>query len=94
VAVIPLEAWTKTLIENLLATNRDHVVHESRLELSRLLMADFDLAVKHIVAQPFLLRATVDSNVRRHVPDFPFITDDGPVVVDVKPAHRLADQRD
>jgi hypothetical protein len=52
------------------ATNCDHVVYESRLEVSRLLLADFDLGVKHIVAQPFLLRATMDSYVRRHLADF------------------------
>jgi hypothetical protein len=28
-------------------------------------LADFDLSVKHIVAQPFLLRASVESGVRR-----------------------------
>lgn len=75
------------------ATNRCHVVYESRLELARLLFADFDIGVKRIVAQPFLLRAPVNSCVRRHVPDFLLITDDGPVVVDVKPTHRLADPR-
>ncbi len=75
------------------ATNQDHVIYESRLELGRLLLADFDTSVKHVVAQPFLLRATVDSRVRRHIPDFLLVTDDGPMVVDVKPMHRLADQR-
>lgn len=75
------------------ATNRDHVIYESRLELARLLLADFDLSVKRIVAQPFLMRAKVDSRVRRHIPDFLLLTDDGPIVVDVKPMHRLADQR-
>jgi hypothetical protein len=37
------------------ATMRDLVVHESRLELSRLIFADFDRAVHRILAQPFLL---------------------------------------
>jgi len=34
---------------------RAHVVYESRLELARLLLADFDRAVVTIVAQPFQL---------------------------------------
>jgi hypothetical protein len=36
-----------------------HVIYESRLELARLLFADFDESVRHIVAQPFLLKAYV-----------------------------------
>ena len=31
----------------------DHVIYESRVELARLLMADFDQSVNCIVAQPF-----------------------------------------
>ena len=52
------------------ATMADHVIYESRLELARLLYADFDQTVKSIVAQPFLLKARVDGQTRRHVPDF------------------------
>ncbi|MDP4962424.1 MAG: TnsA-like heteromeric transposase endonuclease subunit [Mycobacterium sp.] len=70
-----------------------HVIYESRLELARLLFADFDADIRHIVAQPFLLRARVDGKLRRHVPDYLFIGDSGPVVVDVKPARRLADPK-
>ncbi len=36
---------------------RSRVSYESRLELARLLYADFDAAVHGIVAQPFLLAA-------------------------------------
>ncbi|GAJ83634.1 hypothetical protein NBRGN_065_00300 [Nocardia brasiliensis NBRC 14402] len=72
------------------ATEASHVIYESRLELSRLLIADFDRSVKHIVAQPFLLRATVDRKLRKHIPDYLLLTDDGPVVVDVKPRARMA----
>jgi hypothetical protein len=68
------------------------VIYESRLELARLLYADFDLSVNRIVAQPFLLTAEVSGHVRRHIPDFLLITDSGAVVVDVKP-HRLADPK-
>lgn len=70
-----------------------HVIYESRLELSRLLFADFDTSARQIVAQPFLLRATVDRKPRKHIPDYLLITDAGPVVVDVKPAGRLSDPK-
>ncbi|MDX1873283.1 TnsA-like heteromeric transposase endonuclease subunit [Mycolicibacterium sp. 120266] len=70
-----------------------HVIYESRLELARLLFADFDTSVQCIIAQPFLLRTSVDRKSRKHIPDYLLITDNGPVVVDVKPAHRLADPK-
>ena len=70
------------------ATNRDHVIYESRLELARLMLADYDTTVRHVIAQPFLLRARVDRRMRRHVPDFLF-TGTVPTVVDVKPRQRL-----
>jgi hypothetical protein len=71
------------------ATECGHVIYESRLELARLMFADFDRHVKHIVAQPFLLRTKVGGRVKRHVPDFLLSTDTGPVVVDVKPRDQL-----
>lgn len=71
------------------ATNRDHVIYESRLELARLMLADYDTTVRHVIAQPFLLRARVNRRMRRHVPDFLLFTDTVPTVVDVKPLHRL-----
>lgn len=74
------------------ATMGRHVVYESRLELARLMLADFDPNVVAIAAQPFLIRARVDSKARRHVPDFLLVTADHQVsVVNVKPAERLAD---
>ncbi|WP_457135597.1 TnsA-like heteromeric transposase endonuclease subunit [Mycobacteroides abscessus] len=75
------------------STESAHVVYESRLELARLLYADFDPAVRRIVAQPFLLTARVDRRVRRHVPDFLLLDGQGPVVVDVKPLARLSDPK-
>lgn len=72
------------------ATVRDHVIYESRLELTRLLFADFDPSVRGIVAQPFLLKAVVKGTARKHIPDYLLITEDGPVVVDVKPRRRLS----
>ncbi|MEV6699677.1 TnsA-like heteromeric transposase endonuclease subunit [Streptomyces sp. NPDC051453] len=71
------------------STVGDHVIYESRLELGRLLFADFAPEVRHIVAQPFLLKADLGGKVRKHIPDYLLLADDGPVVVDVKPRHRL-----
>lgn len=75
------------------STVGSHVIYESRLELARLLFVDFDKSVRQIVAQPFLLRASVDRKPRKHIPDYLLITDTGPVVVDVKPARRLLDPK-
>jgi hypothetical protein len=69
------------------------VIYESRLELARLLYADFDTHVNRIVAQPFLLTTELNGQARRHIPDFLLITDTGALVVDVKPRHRLADPK-
>ncbi|MGW3204799.1 TnsA-like heteromeric transposase endonuclease subunit [Streptomyces sp. NPDC001135] len=76
------------------STMRDHVVYESRLELTRLLYADFDQNVTGVWAQPFLLTARVAGQRRRHVPDFLIRRDgDVPLVVDVKPRHLLSRPR-
>lgn len=76
------------------ATTSSHLIYESRLELARLLFADFDPAVVRIASQPFLLVASVGGQTRRHVPDFLLHTADGTLtVVDVKPAARLADAK-
>ena len=76
------------------ATTGGHVVHESRLELARLLLADFDATVVAIWAQPFRLVATVGGSQRQHVPDFLLGSTGGEVsVVNVKPAARLEDPK-
>jgi hypothetical protein len=75
------------------ATEREHVIYESRLELANLLLADFDPTVHHIVAQPFQLSGTVDNQERRHIPDYLWHSDDGPVVVDVVRTERLTHPR-
>lgn len=75
------------------STESSHVIYESRLELSRLLYADHDAAVHRIVAQPFLLKTVVGGRLRRHVPDFLLVDDQGPIVVDVKPAALLDNPR-
>lgn len=68
------------------ATTGGHLVYESRLELARLLLADFDPEVVGIAAQLFLVQ---DAD-RRHVPDFLLCRVDGSVViVNVKPAEQL-----
>lgn len=72
------------------ATDDRHVIYESRLELARVLFADFDRSVHRICAQPFLLAKRSNGVERKHIPDYLLITDQGPKVVDVKPAHRLS----
>ena len=72
------------------ATTGGHVVYESRLELARLLLADFDPDIVGIAAQPFLVREA-DC---RHVPDFLLRRADGSVlIVNVKPADRMENER-
>lgn len=75
-------------------TARAHVVYESRLELARLLIADFDKDVVAIAAQPFLLKARIGGRVRRHVPDIFLVrADQSAQLVNVKPARELADPK-
>jgi hypothetical protein len=72
------------------ATTGGLVAYESRLELDRILLADFDSSVVGIAAQPFLLVGVDGERVRRHVPDLLLLHECGTVrVVDVKPCHRL-----
>jgi hypothetical protein len=74
------------------ATTGGHVVYESRLELARLLLADFDPEVVGVWAQPCRLVARVAGRERGHVPDFLLVSSGGAVtVVNVKPADRLDD---
>lgn len=70
-----------------------HVICESRLELARLLMADFDASVKHIVAQPFMVQMPIGGKMRRHVPDYLLRADGSPVVVDVSQAAPRGENR-
>jgi hypothetical protein len=46
------------------ATMGAYVIYESRLELARLLLADFDRDVTAIAAQPFLMQACVGGRVK------------------------------
>ncbi|MER6833461.1 TnsA-like heteromeric transposase endonuclease subunit [Streptomyces cellulosae] len=75
------------------ATTGGQVVYESRLELARLLLADFDPSVVGIFAQPCRVVAHVDGRVRGHVPDFLLMMRSGTVrVVNVKPAERAGSE--
>jgi hypothetical protein len=69
VAHVPMASRSETLFGLYFsATQSDHVLYESRLELARLLLADFDTAVDGIVAKPFLVVANVDGKQRKHIP--------------------------
>jgi hypothetical protein len=76
------------------ATTGTHVVYESRLELARLVLADFDRRVVGLAAQPFCVTAKVGTRVRRHVPDFLLVDSDGlTTVVNLKPADQLTEPK-
>lgn len=68
------------------ATMAGHVWYESRLELERLWVADFDPDVAWIASQPMWLSGLDGATRRNHVPDFLLHRRDGTfVLVDVKP---------
>jgi hypothetical protein len=71
------------------ATERKHLIYESRHELAHLMCADFDRAVTRIATQPFRLDVRVNGKVHHHVPDFLLLENDVPVVVDVTWPERL-----
>lgn len=66
------------------ATEGKLVGYESRLELARLTILDFDPTVKRIASQPFHLRAVVDGRRLRRTIDYLALTNDGPLAIDVK----------
>lgn len=72
------------------STMQGLVAYESRLELARIMLADFDPEVTSIAGQPFRLIGPAGTRTRRHVPDILLLTADGGArVVDVKsPAKR------
>lgn len=74
------------------ATVAQLIAYESRLELARIMLADFDPGVVAIASQPFQLSGTDGTKKRRHVPDVLTVgTDRSVTVIDVKPASRLGD---
>ncbi|MEN8653815.1 TnsA-like heteromeric transposase endonuclease subunit [Streptomyces sp. 21So2-11] len=76
------------------ATGDRLVAYESRLELARILLADFARDVVGIAAQPFQVVGDDGGRRRRHVPDLLLVHADGLVtVVDVKAPHRIEDSK-
>jgi hypothetical protein len=74
------------------ATTERMTVYESRLELARIMLADFDPTVAGIAAQPMQLSAPDGPRLRRHVPDLLLVDQGGGVtVVDVKAPHKRDD---
>ena len=68
------------------------VAYESRLELARIMLADFDPCVVAVAAQPFRLIGADGARIRRHVPDILLVDVEGGVtVVDVKAPHKRED---
>ncbi len=59
----------------------------------RTLSWQFDATVHRIVAQPFRLTADVDGQERRHILDYLWDSDEGPVVVDVVRSERMTNPR-
>jgi hypothetical protein len=73
------------------ATTGDHVRYESRLELDRMWLADFDPDVVSFAAQPFHLSGSLDGLYHSHTPDLLLKHRGGSfTVVDVKPAEYAA----
>ncbi|UEB24858.1 MULTISPECIES: TnsA-like heteromeric transposase endonuclease subunit [Mycobacterium avium complex (MAC)] len=73
------------------ATESAHVIYESRLELSRVLLADFDPTVERIFAQPLTIHAWVGERHRLHTPDYLLIRGAELVFVAVKSVGQLDD---
>jgi len=78
------------------STTSGFVGYESRLELSRLLLADHDPDVAWVVSQPFrLIGRDYRGRARRHVPDYAlaYESDHAMKVVNVKPAPMLSNPK-
>jgi hypothetical protein len=79
----------EALFRYLLVGDRESACHlRVATALARLLFADFDRSVHGICAPPLALVRGSNGIARKHIPDFLLITDQGPTVVDVKPAAR------
>ncbi len=70
------------------ATERRHLMYESRNELAHLVCVDFDRSVTRILTQPFQLQVVVNGKRRQHTPDFLLLEHGVPVVVDVTTEER------
>ena len=71
------------------ATEAAHVIYESRLELSRLLLADFDPSIERIFVQPLTIHARTGDRHRLHTPDYLLIRGAELVFVAVKSLSQL-----
>jgi hypothetical protein len=71
------------------ATEAEPVGYESLLELSRLLMADFDRSSKHIVSQPFQITAGIEAERLTRVPDYLVLSAEEPLAIDVTRKARM-----
>ena len=65
------------------------VGYESLLELSRLLMADFDRSSKRIVSQPFQIKAGIEGERLTRIPDYLVLSEEEPLVIDVTRRARM-----
>jgi len=75
------------------ATEVKLVGYESLLELSRLLMADFDRSAKRIVSQPFQIKASIDGGRLTRIPDYLVLGEEEPLVIDVTRKARMDDPK-
>jgi hypothetical protein len=71
------------------ATEAKLVGYESLLELSRLLMADFDRSSKRIVSQPFQIKAGIEGERLTRIPDYLVLGEEEPLVIDVTRKARM-----
>ena len=71
------------------ATEAAHVIYESRLELSKLLLADFDPSIERIFVQPLTIHAWIDDRRRLHTPDYLLVRGVELVFVAVKSLSQL-----
>lgn len=76
-------------LQYLVSTGRHHGF-ESVAEQRLLLALDFAGDVSDVMSQPFRLRFATGDGWRVHIPDFLAITRDGGLLVDVRPAGRIA----
>jgi hypothetical protein len=73
-------------------TTGDLVPCESRLERQLVLLADFDVRVTHIAAQPFTIEVPTGGAFSRHTPDFVVLGRGRvPLAIDVKTPHAAAE---
>jgi len=77
-------------LEFLVSTGRHHGFES--LEEQRLLLAlDFAGGVTDVLSQPFRLRAETAAGWWQHIPDFPAVTGNGALLVDVRPRDLVGD---